>query len=150
MRDQTHAHTRKFPCKKQTRGSFRPRTFSADSIGQLYRLRWQIELLFKDWKSYANLHAFQTEHPAIVEGFIWASLCAAFLKRSLAHWAQIVADGRAISTRIAAQAGSHILPLLALFATRGFRVTRLQQIFLVTGHPNPSDSRPIDRAPETS
>jgi hypothetical protein len=54
-----------------------PPDFSADNIGQLYRLRWQIELLFKDWKSYANLHALQSEHPDIVEGFIWASLCAA-------------------------------------------------------------------------
>ena len=107
-----------------------PRTFAANSVGQLYRLRWQIELLFKDWKSYANLHALQTEHPAIVEGFIWASLCAAFLKRALAHWAQLISDGRAISTRIAAQAGPQILPLLALFATRGFRVARLAQIFL--------------------
>ena len=107
-----------------------PRTFLADSVGQLYRLRWQIELLFKDWKSYASLHAFQTEHPAIVEGFIWASLCAAFLKRSLAHWAQLVSEGRAISSRIAAQSGPHILPLLALFATRGFRSARLEEIFL--------------------
>jgi hypothetical protein len=107
-----------------------PRTFAASSVGQLYRLRWQIELLFKDWKSYANLHALQTEHPAIVEGFIWASLCAAFLKRVLAHWAQLVSDGRAISTRIAAQAGPQILPLLALFAARGFRVARLAEILL--------------------
>ena len=107
-----------------------PRTFSADSVGQLYRLRWQIELLFKDWKSYANLHAFQTEHPAIVEGFIWASLCAAFLKRALAHWAQLASEGRAISSRIAAQSGPHILPLLALFATRGFRSARLEEIFV--------------------
>jgi len=110
-----------------------PRSFAANSVGQLYRLRWQIELLFKDWKSYANLRALQTEHPAIVEGFIWASLCAAFLKRALAHWAQLVSDGRAISTRIAAQAGPQILPLLALFAARGFRASRLAEIlhFLV-------------------
>jgi hypothetical protein len=107
-----------------------PRTFSADSVGHLYRLRWQIELLFKDWKSYANLHGFQTAHPALVEGLIWASLCAAFLKRSLAHWAQLVSEGRQISTRIAAQAGAHILPLLALFATKGFRAARLQEILL--------------------
>jgi hypothetical protein len=35
-----------------------------------------------------------------------------------------------ISTRIAAQAGGHILPLLALFATKGFRAARLQEILL--------------------
>jgi len=26
---------------------------------------WQVELLFKEWKSYANLHAFDTQNPAI-------------------------------------------------------------------------------------
>ena len=120
-----------------------PKTFAASSVGRLYRLRWQIELLFKDWKSYANLHALQTEHPAIVEGFIWASLCAAFLKRALAHWAQLVSEGRAISTRIAAQAGAQILPLLALFAARGFRVARLSEIlqFLVNNAVRPHPER---------
>ena len=28
--------------------------FRAEQVGQLYRLRWQVELLFKEWKSYAN------------------------------------------------------------------------------------------------
>ena len=33
-----------------------PRTrFSAEQVGQPCRLRWQVELLFKEWKSYANL-----------------------------------------------------------------------------------------------
>src|SRR5208282_4004241 len=81
-----------------------PGDVPADAIGQLYRLRWQIELLFKDWKSYANLHATQSANPSIVEGFIWASLCAAFLKRALAHYAQLVL-AHPISTRLVAMAG---------------------------------------------
>jgi hypothetical protein len=40
-----------------------------------------MELLFKEWKSYANLHAFDTENPAIVEGLIWIAIAAAALKR---------------------------------------------------------------------
>lgn len=86
-----------------------PERFVAATALRLYRLRWQVELSFKDWKSYANLHALQSEHPSIVEGFLWASLCAALIKRALAHWAQLVGD-RPISTRIAAQSGPHILP----------------------------------------
>ena len=89
-----------------------PDRFSADAIVRLYRLRWQVELAFKEWKSYANLHALQSEHPAIVEGFIWASLCAALIKRALAHWAQLT-HGHAISVRIAAQSGPQLLPRLA-------------------------------------
>ena len=63
-----------------------PRTpFSAALVGRLYRFRWQIELCFKEWKSYANLHKFDTANPHIAAGLIWASLCAAILKRFLAH-----------------------------------------------------------------
>jgi hypothetical protein len=94
-----------------------PTQFSADAIVRLYRLRWQVELAFKEWKSYANLHALQSEHPSIVEGFIWASLCAALIKRALAHCAQLVHQ-RAISVRIAAQSGPQLLPRLADWMTR--------------------------------
>jgi IS4 transposase len=38
-----------------------PRTpFSVDLVAKLYRFRWQVELLFEEWKSYANLHEFDT------------------------------------------------------------------------------------------
>ena len=57
-----------------------PRTpFSAALVGRLYRFRWQSELCFKEWKSYANLHKFDTGNPHIAAGLIWASLCAAIL-----------------------------------------------------------------------
>ena len=94
--------------------------FDAETISQLYRLRWQIELVFKEWKSHANLHALQSENPAIVEGFIWASLCAAMIKRSLAHCAQLAAQDVIVSTHIAAMAGPQILPLLATAAEQRF------------------------------
>ena len=55
--------------------------FSIDHVIDGYTLRWQIELLFKERKSYANLHAFDTEKVTIAEGLIWAALCAAILKR---------------------------------------------------------------------
>lgn len=83
-----------------------------NAIESLYKLRWQIELAFKEWKSYANLHGLQTEHPAIAEGLIWASLCAALLKRALGHWAQFV-HRCPISERLAAQSGPDLLPTLA-------------------------------------
>jgi len=104
-----------------------PPDFTAENIAQLYRLRWQIELLFKDWKSYANLHALQSEHPAIVEGFIWASLCAAFLKRSVASFSQLLL-ARPVSTRLVAMAGPHLLPMLANWAQRGFPLSMLRRI----------------------
>ena len=89
-----------------------PRTpFSLDLVGRLYRFRWQIELWFKAWKSYANLHQFDTANAHIAEGLIWASLCAAVLKRFLAHAAQRV-GGTAMSTRRVAMCAHHILDAL--------------------------------------
>ena len=89
-----------------------PRTpFSLDLVGRLYRFRWQIELCFKEWKSYANLHQFDTANEHIAEGLIWASLCAAVLKRFLAHAAQRV-GGTPMSTRRVAMCAHHILDAL--------------------------------------
>lgn len=90
-----------------------PRTpFSVDVVARLYRFRWQIELCFKEWKSYANLHQFDTANAHIAEGLIWASLCAAVLKRFLAHAAQRVGGGTAISTRRVAMCARHIFEAL--------------------------------------
>ena len=87
-----------------------PRTpFSTGLIARLYRFRWQIELCFKEWKSYANLHQFDTANPHIAAGLIWASLCAAVLKRFLAHAAQQAGHGFAASTRRVAMCAHHIL-----------------------------------------
>jgi hypothetical protein len=62
--------------------------FPSDLVARVYRFRWQIELVFKEWKSYANLHKFDSSNPSIVEGLIWAALCAAIVKRFVAHAAQ--------------------------------------------------------------
>src|SRR3989442_4501930 len=41
--------------------------YTLEMICRANKWRWQVEILFKEWKSYANLHAFDTETPAIVE-----------------------------------------------------------------------------------
>ena len=79
-----------------------------------------MELVFKEWKSYANLHAFVSRSPTLVEGLIWASLCAAALKRSVAHACQRAGHAVPISTRIVAMCGAFILPGLLRSALRSF------------------------------
>ena len=105
-------------------------SFSTEDIIQAYRLRWQIELLFKELKSYANLHKFSTEKETIAEGLIWASMCAAFLKRYIAHACQRV-SGQAISTRRVAMCGHHIVARLCASLKRMFRdlPDRLEELF---------------------
>jgi hypothetical protein len=91
-----------------------PRTpFSLELVSRLYRFRWQIELVFKEWKSYANLHKFDTANENIAAGLIWASLCAAVLKRFLAHAAQLV-GGKPMSTRRVAMCAGHIIDELVV------------------------------------
>lgn len=103
--------------------------FPPEAVATLYRLRWQVELLFKEWKSYANLHAFQTEKAPIAEGLIWASLAGALVKRFLAQAVEYVFRSAATSTRRTAMALSYHLPrvLAALLHGRGV-VHRLREL----------------------
>ena len=97
--------------------------FPPADIYQIYRLRWQVELLFKEWKSYCNLHAFSTTKAPIAEGFMWAALAACIIKRFVAKAAQKVFDVGEISTRKTVMTvGHHLYALLyALLAGRAFR-----------------------------
>jgi hypothetical protein len=76
-----------------------------------YKLRWQGELLFKEWKSYTNLHKFDTEKDTISEALIWASLAASAMKRFLAHAAEHLLEV-VISTRKASMPSAYDLPEL--------------------------------------
>lgn len=83
--------------------------FSLNEILDAYRLRWQIELLFKDWKSYSNLHPFDTSNSTLAEGLIWAALCSAILKRYCALMTQPLAQVP-ISTHKVARCFYHVMP----------------------------------------
>jgi hypothetical protein len=85
-----------------------PKRYPIEVICRAYKWRWQVQLLFKEWKSYANLHAFDTEKPAIVEGLIWTAIAAAALKRFLAHMAQLLV-AVPMSTRKVAMCAVHVL-----------------------------------------
>ena len=76
-----------------------------------YKLRWQVELLFKEWKSYTNLHKFDTEKATISEALIWASLSSSAIKRFLAHAAAHLLEV-VISTRKASMPSAYDLPEL--------------------------------------
>ena len=82
--------------------------YPLEVICRAYKWRWQVELLFKEWKSSANLHAFDTTKVAIVEGLLWTAIAAAALKRFLAHMPQRLAEVP-ISTRKMAMCARHVL-----------------------------------------
>lgn len=85
-----------------------PKRYPLEVICRAYKWRWQVELLCKEWKSYANLHAFDTTKGAIVEGLIWTAIAAAALKRFLAHMTQLLLEVP-MSTRQVAMCAMHVL-----------------------------------------
>ena len=92
--------------------------YDLDMIYRAYTWRWQVELLFKEWKSYANLHAFDTANPAIVEGLIWTAIAAAALKRFLASMTQLLAEVP-MSTRKVAMCAVYVLGGIVRALQRG-------------------------------
>jgi hypothetical protein len=85
-----------------------PQRYPLEAICRAYKWRWQVALLFKEWKSYANLHAFDTAKGAIVEGLIWTAIAAAALKRFLAHMTPLLVEVP-MSTRKVAMCAVHVL-----------------------------------------
>jgi hypothetical protein len=93
--------------------------FPPSDVYQIYRLRWQAELLFKEWKSYCNLHAFGTTKAPIAEGLMWAALGACILKRFMAKGAQRVFNVGEVSTRKTVMTIGHHLYALRDVLLRG-------------------------------
>src|SRR5205085_10696106 len=85
-----------------------PKRYPLEVICRAYKWRWQVELLFKEWKCYANLHAFDTAKVAIVEGLIWTAIAAAALKRVLAYMTPLLAEVP-MSTRKVAMCAVYVL-----------------------------------------
>jgi putative transposase len=86
------------PGRKRTRGRRKSRTvsssyyyltnvsdaWSGDAIAELYRLRWQIELVFKELKQHLSLESVVTKDPHAAQVLVWASLLALAVSRTIA------------------------------------------------------------------
>jgi hypothetical protein len=53
------------------------------ALRELYRLRWQVELVFKELKQHLNLETMPSKNPHAVKVFAWASLIALALSRAV-------------------------------------------------------------------
>lgn len=91
--------------------------FSPVEIHEFYRYRWQVELFFKECKSYANLHKFDTGIKEIAEALIWASLCAAVYKRALTFSLEKVLRVEFSTMKVAANAFVFLKDLLLACVT---------------------------------
>jgi hypothetical protein len=57
----------------------------AASVADLYRVRWQIELAFKRWKSLLGLDALRARDPELARAYLYAKLVAVALMDNLAR-----------------------------------------------------------------
>lgn len=62
-----------------------PESFAAADIAAFYRLRWQIELLFKRLKSLSGLGQLPAKNPKLAKTWIYAKLIIAILAETAAH-----------------------------------------------------------------
>ena len=93
-------------------------------IVELYRLRWQIELLFKELKSYCNLKKFSTENKNIVTTLIYASFITVLLKRLMAHSTELL-KSLWISTQKTARTAPHWLSFMVNEISRGHSIKNI-------------------------
>lgn len=86
--------------------------FTLCEVLQAYRLRWQIELIFKEIKSYCGWHRFNTKSATLVFSLILLSFTVVTMKRYLAHAAQanLLESGaiEEISTHKVMKSGTHL------------------------------------------
>ncbi len=116
------------------------------TVRALYRLRWQVEFLFKEWKSYANLHRFATTKVPIAEGLLWAAIAAAVLKRFFAHATQRVLGTVAISTRTTVMAVTDFMREVLAVRHHGRRLRlALRALVEYLGHVAPRANPKRDR-----
>lgn len=56
---------------------------SAEDISSLYGARWEIEMLFKELKSYYRMDQIESKNPDIVESLIWISVLTLMCSRRI-------------------------------------------------------------------
>jgi len=87
-----------------------PERVSLQDIGDLYRLRWQVELGFKELKSYSSLKRFLSGNEHIITGFAVMSLIAMQVRRYLVMCAEQLNPEKRLSLHKAAISASEFMP----------------------------------------
>lgn len=95
--------------------------YPPEMLRRLYHYRWQVELVFKQWKSYCNLRKFNTRKKDIAMGLIWASLITHVLVSFVGNLIQSRNPFAPLtSLAIAKVSGVFIPDFLLIIANEGF------------------------------
>ena len=95
---------------------------SAHALAELYRLRWQVELLFREFKSHSGLTRWNTRSESLTRAMIWLSVITVTLKRFIAH--QSSDSERVTSTLTVSKVLQSRLPSLLTVLSQGRRLKR--------------------------
>jgi IS4 transposase len=133
-----------------------PEKLAAEDIRRTYAARWQIELLFKEWKQPYRLEQLPSSRRDVVEALIFAALLSAIVSKTLLF--AIRAKLRALAERIPEQrwavlfaSAAHDLLLIALMPHR-FTVHLIRRLtdILIYESVDPNRTRPsLIRSVET-
>ena len=61
---------------------------SPHDIPIVYRLRWQVELIFKTWKSHYKINLYKVVKKERIEGYLYGSLILILMQFQLFSWLQ--------------------------------------------------------------
>jgi hypothetical protein len=66
--------------------------WKSEVVGTVYRLRWLIELIFKNWKSEMNIHCLTGINPNRIKCLIFSKLLAVFIVNQIYQLAVLYAE----------------------------------------------------------
>lgn len=97
---------------------------SAEQVAEVYRLRWTVELLFKEMKSHYRLEEIPTGKEHIVKGLLYATILTVVVSRVLL---------KAIRQRLRAGQRHRLNPLRWATVLRASASALLRQVLLAAG-----------------
>lgn len=78
-----------------------PDELEAELVGEVYRLRWQVELMWMGLKTEGRLGQMPTNKPVILQALMWASIAYMLCTRVLLEWLRDRIEGDVwVSTRL--------------------------------------------------
>jgi IS4 transposase len=106
---------------------------SVDEVAQTYRLRWYIELVFKQLKSGAGLKAILATRPAAVMALVYAKVIALCLARLLELSIESKEDRRVTTQLALVLALTRCAPMLLsiFYMRRGITLAQLEERILI-------------------